>query len=174
MKNRNKYRTEGTIKKTIALACITLSAQGMHGNVSAQQGLLSAGDYYRDMGVIFGVIEAVHDIADICSEEFPETRETNEKHYQAWRAGHQDLLQEVERHRARILEHAVLGARYKLDLHNRNLTFKTNQRLALAKDGAATFRANCNQYGDMTRLQQWDINSSLAKQVATMRRGPPQ
>jgi hypothetical protein len=146
----------------------------MHGNLSAQQGPRSTGEYYRDLGVIFGIIEAVRDIADICSEEFPATEEDNDKHYQLWRTRHLDFLEEVERHRTQILENPVLGARYKLDVHNRNLTFKTNQRRALAADGVATFRANCNKYGDMTSSPQWDLGTSFAGHIATMRRGPAQ
>ena len=162
------------MRKMIALACMALSALAMHGSLSAQQGPRSTGEYYRDLGVIFGVIEAVRDIADICSEEFPETSDDNEKHYQLWRTSHLDFLEEVERHRTRILEHPVLGAQYKRDVHNRNLTFKTNQRRALSADGAATFRARCNAYGDMTSLPQWDLETSFAGHIATMRRGPPQ
>jgi hypothetical protein len=160
------------MRKIIALACMALPALAMHGNLSAQQGPRSSGEYYRDLGVIFGVIEAVRDIADICSEEFPETEENNEKDYQLWRTRHLDLLEEVERHRTKILENPVLGARYKLDVHSRNLTFKTNQRRALAADGAAAFRANCNKYGDMTSFPQWDLETSFAGHIATMRRGP--
>lgn len=162
------------MRKIIALACMALSALAMHGNLSAQQGPRSTGQYYRDLGVIFGVIDAVRDIADICSEEFPETQEEIEKHYQSWRTRHLALLEEVERHRTQILEHPVLGAQYKLDVHNRNLTFKTNQRRALAAGGAATFRANCNKYGEMSSLPQWDLEGSFAGHIATMRRGPPQ
>lgn len=162
------------MRKIIALAGMALSALAMHGNLSAQQGPRFTGEYYRDLGVIFGVIEAVRDIADICSEEFPETSDDNEKHYQLWRTSHLDFLEEVERHRTRILEHPVLGAQYKRDVHNRNLTFKTNQRRALSADGMATFRARCNAYGDMTSLPQWDLETSFAGHIATMRRGPPQ
>jgi hypothetical protein len=162
------------MKKMTALACMALSALAMHGNLSAQQGPRSTGEYYRDLGVILGIVEAIRDIADICSEEFPETGENNEQHYQLWRTRHLNLLEEIERHRARILENPVLGARYKLDVYNRNLSFKTNQRRALAAYGTAAFRANCNKYGDMTSLPQWDLETSFAGHIATMRRGPPQ
>ena len=162
------------MRKMIALTCMALSALAMHGNLSAQQGPRSTGEYYRDLAVIFGIIDAVGNIADICSEEFPETEENNEKDYQLWRTRHLDLLEEVERHRTKILEHPVLGAQYKREVQNRNLTFKTNQRRALAADGTATFRARCSAYGDMTSLPQWDLETSFAGHIATMRRGPPQ
>ena len=163
-----------TMRKIIALACLALPVLAMHGNLSAQQGPRSTGEYYRDLGVIFSVIEAIREIGDICSEEFPETSESNEQHYQLWRTRHLDLLEEIERHRARILENPVLEAQYKRDMHNWNLTFKTNQKRALAANGTAAFRATCDKYGDLTSLPQWDLEQSFAGHIATMRRGPAQ
>ncbi|MEO7887451.1 MAG: hypothetical protein ABI893_05175 [Polaromonas sp.] len=162
------------MRKMIALACMALSALAMHGNLSAQQVLPSTGNYYRDLGVVLNIVEAVRSIADICSEEFPETRENNEKHLQIWRVKHMDLLQEIENHRIKILANPVLGPEYRRELLDGKVTFKENQRRALAVNGMAGFRASCDQYGEITRLQRWDLDKSFAEQLATMRRGPPQ
>lgn len=157
------------------LICTLAFAIPMFGSVNAQQLGGSTGDYYTDLGAILGAVEAVKLIKDICNQDFPETAASNEKYYADWRTKNFKFLQEVERNRIRVINEylkisAAKAAEYQSTFNKTMSAFKAQQRNDMASDGLAEFRAKCAKYGELSQSQQWNLQSSMAEEVATMRK----
>jgi len=153
------------------------AAVGFCGTSGAQQLGQSTGDYAIDLNAIYGASQAVRLIKEICSEDFPETKLANERLYADWRTKNLKFLQEVERHMNKAVSDEAKAspkaATETVSALNRAMrAFKATQRKDMAADGVATYRVRCNSYGALSKSQQWDLESSMAEEVAAMRKGP--
>jgi hypothetical protein len=156
---------------------VFVAAIGMAQTVGAQQLGNSSGNFETDLGEIYGAAQAVRITKDICAQEFPNQRPGLEASYVQWRAKYLSFLQEVEH--VYIRTNISLSGGDPTQLLNLDKMmakglgeFKVSQRRDMAEGGRKLFEARCLRYDTLSKSQNWNLESSMAEQVATMRRGP--
>jgi len=93
-----KKTLDMTIARFILIALLLLQPLVVFGEQSTD----STGDYFMDLGQVYGAIKGVGFMKDICGEAFPDYVTANETAYRTWRARYQPFLQEIERHHANV------------------------------------------------------------------------
>jgi hypothetical protein len=82
------------LSRLIAIVALALSTAAY-----AEQSADSTGDFWMDLGQVYGVAPISRAYKDICAELFPEYKKQNDDAYAAWRAKHLGFLQEIEKRR---------------------------------------------------------------------------
>ena len=142
----------------------------------SEQSSDSTGDYAMDLGQVYGAIQAVKFMKEICSDSFAGLSKTSEVAYQAWRKRHLPFLQEVEKHWSSAAWREAKGDPLKhMEFLNKMGTsfdqYKQGLRQQLSADGSDAFAKQCGAYGRYLTTDRTNIEYFYAEQVITMRRG---
>ena len=141
-----------------------------------EQSTDSTGDYAMDLGQVYGAVQSVMQMKDICSESFPELTQENETAYKNWRKHYLPFLQEVDKHWAAFAFREANGDPQKhVDFLNKMTNYfeqyKQGLHKQLSADGPDVFAKKCGMYAKYLTTDRTNLEYFYAEQVATMRRG---
>lgn len=142
-----------------------------------EQATDSTGDYAMDLGQVYGAIQSVKQMKDICSDSFPALTKENEAAYQGWRKHYLSFLQEVDKHWTAFAWREANGNPQKYTeflnkMTNYSEQYKQGLRKQLSADGTDAFAKQCGVYAKYLTTDRTNLEYFYAEQVATMRRGP--
>jgi hypothetical protein len=146
-------------------------------SASAEQSTDSSGDYFMDLGQVYGGGQSIKQYRDICADAFPVFHQQNEKAYIAWRSKYLVFLQEIEKHWTAMAWRESKGdaAKYSDFLAKTSGMFdryKDVLRKQLSSDGSEQFRKTCALYPQYLASARANLEYFYAEQVITVRKGP--
>lgn len=143
----------------------------------AESSTNSSGDYAMDLGQVYGAIRATKMLEEVCTKDFPATREGNQRAYEQWRRQYLPFAQEIERHFSAMAlreakddskQHMAVLAKIEKGFDG----YKDGLRKQMASEGPDIYRKQCEGYPTYLRSPRMNLESYYGEQVATIRRGP--
>ena len=170
--NDISYSKEHSMRTILFACCLTVSTFAW-----GERSTSSTGNYENDLGQIYGAIQGVRFMNEICSQAFPELAVSNEMAFQSWRKRYLPFLQEVNRHWAALIERETNGdpSKHKeFSRYEENYLDQLRQslRAQMSSSGSDLFFETCSGYPRYLTTERRDIEHFFAEQVTTMRRGP--
>lgn len=142
-----------------------------------EQSTDSTGDYAMDLGQVYGAVQALKFMKEICSEAFPAQSQSNELAYAKWRSRFLPFLQEVEKHwSAAAWREAKGDPKQHVDFLNKIANYfdqyKEGLRKQMSSDGLQPFQKQCGLYPTYLTTDRTNLEYFYAEQVTTLRKGP--
>lgn len=136
----------------------------------------STGDYAMDLGQVYGAIQAVKFMRDICAEAFPDHIQANAAAYEKWRVRYKPFLQEMERHFSASMWREAKGdpQQHMLLLRRTDdmfMQYREGLKQQMTSDGPAKFRGQCRIYPTYLTTDRTNLEYYYTEQVATIRAG---
>jgi len=139
----------------------------------------ATGDYFHDFAELIVRVRSVKWIAEICSEAFPATAETNQHAYEVWLADHGAFVDEMEGQFQVIAQYwgeaSEEAKKEGLTVDQLKARVDAN-RPGLRQDfrarGPRAFQARCDAYPEILLSPQLDLENSQAELVRSVRLGP--
>jgi hypothetical protein len=146
-------------------------------SANAEQSTDSSGDYFMDLGQVYGGAQSIKHYRDICADAFPVFHQQNEKAYSAWRSKYLGFLQEIEKHWTAMAWRESKGdaAKYSDALAKMATVFdqyKEALRKQLSGNGSEQFQKACSLYPQYISGDRGNLEYFYAEQVVTIRKGP--
>lgn len=144
------------IKVACLLALMTLSPIAIADIRSA------TGKPFLDFYTVYGAIDSVRIINELCNTKFPEYKKQNDYAYGLWRSRNKDFIYKVEQYNQTIVTKTSKGT----EASYRNQMLETAQaheqnKVAMHKMfsdyGEATYRATCSAYREYTESGKADF-----------------
>ena len=158
--------------RLIAIFALALSTAAY-----AEQSADSTGDFWMDLGQVYGAASTYRAYKDICAELFAEYKKPNDDVYAAWRAKNLKFLQEIEKYRLAAAWKEAKGdqKKYVNDLAKFDAgmdRYKDVVREQFKNAGREKSQRVCSQYPRHLLTDAANLEYFYAEQVATIRRGP--
>ncbi len=157
----------------LALACC--------GSVHAQddQSVTSSGDYAMDLGQVYGAIRSAKFMGEICSESFPDQRQSNAAAFAQWRKRYLPFMQEMEKHFSAMAWRESGGdpqkhVQFLADAESSFNGYRMALKSQMTSDGPDAFAGQCELYPTYLASDRMDLEHYYAEQVAVIRKGPSQ
>ena len=130
--------------RSLFLIIILVLSESAH----AEQSIDGSGDYFVDVGQVYGGLHSIRFFRDICADAFPALQPRNEKAYELWRNKYLKFLQEVESNWTAVAWQESGGdvAKYRETLTTMTKIFdqyKEALRQQLSSSGAEQFQRAC-------------------------------
>lgn len=117
-----------------------------------------------DFYTVYGAIDSVRMINELCSTKFPEYKKQNNRAYISWRSRNKDFIYMVEQYNHAIVMKTSRGndASYRKQMLEAAQTYEQN-KVAMHKMfsdyGEATYRATCSAYPEYTESEKADFQN---------------
>lgn len=157
---------------------IVIFALALSNAAFAEQSADSTGDFWTDLGQVYGAATTFRNYKDICAELFAEYKKPNDDAYAAWRAKNLKFLQEIEKYRLAAAWKEAKGDQKKyvsgLAEWDAGMDgYKDVVRKQFKSAGREQSQRICSQqYPRLLLSDQANLEYFYAEQVATIRRGP--
>lgn len=141
-----------------------------------ERSVTSSGDYAMDLGQVYGAIRGAKFMGEICSDSFPEQRQSNAAAFARWRTRFLPFMQEMEKHFSALAWRESGGdpQKHVKFLADAEKTFD-GYRIALESqmtaDGPDVFAEQCKLYPAYLASDRMNLESYYAEQVAVIRKG---
>jgi hypothetical protein len=146
------------------------------GAVHAEKSDQSTGQISIDLGTVYGALEGIKHIRDICSDDFPKLRTENENAYTLWRQKYLPFLQEIERHWSAFAETQTNGGEpkklyeFRVAVGDQMNKIKASQRDHMIRSGHEQFERVCQAYPRYLKTDRANLEYFYSEQVETIRR----
>lgn len=159
------------MRMILFVCCLIISSRAW-----CEQSTDSTGDYAMDLGQVYGTIQSIKYMNEICSQAFPTIAKSNQAAFQSWRKRYLPFLQEVEKHWTTFAWQETNGEPQKHTEFLRKMAtqfdqYKEGLRTQLLADGPEAFVKQCNIYPKYLTTERTNIEYFYAEQTATIRRG---
>jgi len=129
--------------------------------------------YADDLAIIYGDIQQVKAWEEICSEQFPSTRDPNRGAVERWRDQYSPFIQEIERRWAKLISDKSKGDETRKDamvagFQKLYQETKNDFRQKLLADGRELFQRRCENYPlylRSPRMNLEDVHADAVKRV---------
>lgn len=142
----------------------------------AEQSTSSTGKHESDLAQVYGAIQAVKYMKEICADNLPKYIKQNETAYQKWRVKYKTFLQEIERHFSKMLwreagrdpeKHMLILDKYDKIL----LGYKKGLANLMRNDGEKGIHNTCKIYPVYLTTDRTNLEYFYSEQLVTIRRG---
>ena len=159
------------MKRLIAILIISVI-----GSTAAQDNH-STGDYWMDLGAVYGAIQSAKFMGDICTESFPNQSTANTNAYTEWRSKYLPFIQEMELTFSTSMWKESGGDPQKY--YNEITKFRdgmdkyrASMKSQMAADGPKTFEGQCSVYPIYLATDRMNLEHYYAEQLEVIRKGP--
>lgn len=115
-----------------------------------------------DFYTVYGAIDSVRIINELCNTKFPEYKKQNDRAYSLWRSRNKDFIYKVEQYNHAIVTKTSKGneASYRKQMLETAQTYEQN-KVAMHKMfsdyGETTYHATCSAYREYTESEKADF-----------------
>lgn len=165
------------MQKLTALMLALVCCSGAY--AQDERSVTSSGDYAMDLGQVYGAIRSAKFMGDICTESFPEQRQSNAAAFAQWRTRYLPFLQEMEKHFSAMAWRESGGdpqkhVKFLADAEKSFDGYRAALKSQMTSDGPDAFASQCKAYPTYLASDRMDLEQYYAEQVAVVRKGPAQ
>ena len=115
-----------------------------------------------DFYTVYGAIDSVRIINELCNTKFPEYKTQNDRAYSLWRSQYKEFIHKIEQYNHAIVTKTSKGneASYRKQMLETAQTYEQNKiamHQMFSDYGETTYRATCAAYREYTGSQKADF-----------------
>lgn len=115
-----------------------------------------------DFYTVYGAIDSVRIISELCNAKFPEYKTQSDRAYSSWRSRHKEFIYRIERYNHAIVTKTSKGneSSYRKQMIETELAYernKTAMHQMFSDLGETAYRATCSSYQEFTESEKADF-----------------
>jgi hypothetical protein len=115
-----------------------------------------------DFYTVYGAIDSVKIIGEVCNAKFPEYKNENDRAYNLWRSRNKEFMYRVEQYNHAIVKKTSKGneASYRKQMIETPLIYEQNKAAMhqmFSGLGETAYRATCSSYQEYTESEKADF-----------------
>jgi len=146
-----------TISKIIYLLVLTLFPSIAIADIRS-----ATGKPLLDFYTVYGAIDSVKIICELCNTKYPEYKKQNDRAYNSWRSRNIEFIYKIEQYNHAIVTRSSKGngASYRKQMLETAQTYEQNKAAMhqmFSDYGEMVYRATCSAYSEYTESEKVDF-----------------
>lgn len=123
-----------------------------------------------DFYTVYGAIDSVRIINELCNTKFPEYKKQNDRAYSLWRSRNKDFIYKTEQYNHAIVTKTSKGnkASYRKQMLETALAYEENKvdiHQIFSDNGETAYRATCSAYREYTESEKADFQNKYKEHM---------
>lgn len=146
-----------TLSRNLCLVILSIFSSSAIADIRS-----ATGKPLLDFYTIYGAIDSVKIINELCNAKFPEYKKQNDRAYKLWRSRYKEFIYKIEQYNHEIVTKSSKGnmASYSKQLANDAMAFeqtKAQMHKMFSDYGESVYRETCSSYPVYTRSDKADF-----------------
>lgn len=161
----NTMSRKSMTQKILCLLALVISSSLAFADIRS-----ATGKPLLDFYTVYGAIDSVKIIDELCNTKFKEYKKQNDLSYSLWRTRHKEFIYKIEQYNHAIVKKSSKGneALYRKQMIETAQTYEQNKKSIhqmFLDYGEATYRATCSAYPEYTKSEKADFPNYYKEHV---------